>query len=162
MFSSCDSVSALQVTCHAVSAGAMSTVLEVCTQGSTTQQLAVTAAAMQPSMALSATHMDLGVCYVGVPTSVDVTMSNLTLLPTAFDWEGYGSGAQQLGRGQMSVTVHPGQGTLPPGIALSALAGITIPPDVPYWQARVMSCTTATYQKQLAVADEADLRLQLS
>ena len=110
-----DSVSALQVTCHAASAGAMSTVLELCTQGSTTQQLAVTAAAMEPSIALNATRLDLGVCYVGVPTSVDVTMSNLTLLPTAFEWEGYGLEAQQAGRGQMTVTVHPGQGTLPPG-----------------------------------------------
>lgn len=70
---------------------------------------------MSPAVALSASQVDIGVCYVGVPVQRELVLSNLTMLPTAFGWEGYGGESRDESKGQLAVVMEPEQGLLPPG-----------------------------------------------
>lgn len=107
----------MQVVCNAEFAGLLDCILELSSGNGKTQQLTVTAVALQPAIALSATQVSIGDCYVGVPIWREMVMSNLTMLPTAFAWEGYGAGRGGQTKGQMSVTIDREQGLLPPGNA---------------------------------------------
>ena len=109
----------MQVVCNAASAGTLNSTLELITAEGRTQQLTVTAVAMNPAIALSATTVDIGVCYIGVPIQRELVMSNLTMLPTAFSWQGFG---ERDSGGQMEIAVEPKQGILAPGETASTFA----------------------------------------
>ncbi|DBA92123.1 TPA: hypothetical protein ACH3X1_015848 [Trebouxia sp. C0004] len=99
----------------ATAEGVFNTTLELFTKGGATTYLSGTAAIIAPSLALTPTHLDLGVTHLGVPRGCSLTLSNLTMLPTSFAWEAYGSGGVGVKGGEMSVVVNPVQGLLEPG-----------------------------------------------
>lgn len=107
----------MQVVCDAESAGHLNCTLELSTVNGRAQQLTLTAVALQPAIALSATQLDVGICYLGVPVWHDIIMSNLTMLPTAFAWDGCPADTQGQAKGQITVALEPEQGLLPPGMA---------------------------------------------
>lgn len=117
---------ALQVVCNAASAGTLNCTLELSTAEGATQQLTVTAVAMNPAIALSATSVDIGVCYVGVSVQRELVMSNLTMLPTAFSWEAYGATVGKDSSGQIRVAVEPKQGLLAPGDVACIVASMQV------------------------------------
>lgn len=102
---------------HATKEGDFDTVLELFTAGGAMSHLSVTAAVVAPSLAVTPTLLDLGVTHLGVPQQRSLTLSNLTMLPTSFSWEAYGSGggAGATGGGQLEVTLDPPQGIIEPG-----------------------------------------------
>ena len=97
------------------SEGVLNTTLELFTKGGAKSYLSVAAAVIAPALALTPTQLDLGVTHLGVPRVCSLTLSNLTMLPTSFTWEAFGSGGVGLEGGEMSVTVDPVQGLLEPG-----------------------------------------------
>ncbi len=105
----------MQVTLYASLEGVLNTTLELFTKGGATSHLSVTASVVAPSLALSPTLLDLGVTHLGVPRVCSLTLFNLTMLPTSFSWEAYGSGGGGVKGGEMSVAVDPVHGVLEPG-----------------------------------------------
>ncbi len=105
----------MQVLMDATAEGVFNTTLELFTKGGATAYLAGTAAIIAPSLAMTPTHLDLGVTHLGVPRVCTLTLSNLTMLPTSFSWEAYGSGGVGVKGGEMSGIVDPVQGLLEPG-----------------------------------------------
>ena len=104
-----------QVLLDARSEGVLNTTLELFTKGGAKSYLSVTAAVIAPALALTPTQLDLGVTHLGVPRVCSLTLSNLTMLPTSFTWEAFGSGGVGVRGGEMSVVVDPVQGLLEPG-----------------------------------------------
>ena len=104
-----------QVVLEASMEGVFNTTLELFTKGGAASYLSVTAAVMAPSLALTPVHLDLGVTHLGVPRVCSLTLLNLTMLPTSFAWEAYGSGAAGSKGGELSVALNPVQGLLQPG-----------------------------------------------
>lgn len=107
--------------------GDFDTILELFTAGGAMSHLSVTAAVVAPSLALTPILLDLGVTHLGVPQQRSLTLSNLTMLPTSFSWEAYGSDgiAGEIGGGQMEVTLDPPQGVIEPGKLLHWKSWIT-------------------------------------
>lgn len=100
---------------HAKSEGDFSAILELFTAGGALSHLSVTAAVVAPSLALTPNLLDLGVTHLGVPEQRSLTLSNLTMLPTSFSWEAYGSGGEDGGGGQLEVAIDPPHGVVEPG-----------------------------------------------
>ena len=107
----------MQVLLNAKAEGVFNSTLEVFTKGGATSHLSVAAAITAPNLALTPTLLDLGVTHLGVPRVCDLTLSNLTMLPTSFTWEAYGSGGEGVQGGEMSVVMDPVRGVLEPGQA---------------------------------------------
>ena len=105
----------MQVHFHAEKEGDLDTILELFTAGGATSHLSVTAAVVAPSLALAPSLLDLGVTHLGIPQECTLILSNLTMLPTSFSWEAYGSGGAEVAGGQLEVTVHPPKGVIEPG-----------------------------------------------
>ena len=107
----------LQVQFYAKQEGEFDTILELFTAGGAMSHLSVTAAVVAPSLALTPTLLDLGVTHLGIPQHRSLTLSNLTMLPTSFSWEAYGSGGggEETGGGQLEVTLDPPRGVIEPG-----------------------------------------------
>lgn len=105
----------LQVQFHANKEGDFDTVLELFTAGGAMSHLSVTAAVVAPSLALTPHLLDLEVTHLGIPQQRSLTLSNLTMLPTSYSWEAYGSGGGGIGGGQLEVTIDPPQGVIEPG-----------------------------------------------
>lgn len=97
--------------------GNFDTILELFTAGGASSHLSVTAAVVAPSLAVIPTLLDLGVTHLGVPQQRSLTLSNLTMLPTSFSWEAYGSGGggEETGGVQLEVTLGPPHGVIEPG-----------------------------------------------
>ena len=105
----------LQVQFHANKEGDFDTVLELFTAGGAMSHLSVTASVVDPSLALTPHLLDLAFTHLGIPQQRSLTLSNLTMLPTSYSWEAYGSGGGDIGGGQLEVAIDPPQGVIEPG-----------------------------------------------
>ena len=105
----------MQVTFHADEECEYDSILELCAADGSVSHLSVTAAVVAPSLALTPAVLDLGVTHLGTPKQCSLTLSNLTMLPTSFSWEAYGSGGSGLEGGELEVTIDPPQGLIEPG-----------------------------------------------
>jgi hypothetical protein len=78
----------LECTLRATRAGAYRGVVSVFSGGRRSAGAVAHARAdvLDPRAALDVTRVDLGVVYVGVPTTRVVTLKNMTMLPAAFKW----------------------------------------------------------------------------
>ena len=129
----------LQVHFHAKKEGDFDAVLKLFTAGGAVSHLSVTAAVVAPSLALTPNLLDLGVTHLGVTEQRILTLSNLTMLPTSFSWEAYGSGGDDVGGGQLEVTIDPPQGVIEPGQSalvrtMNNVDGVTVTPcGQPMW-----------------------------
>ncbi|KAL0048861.1 hypothetical protein WJX82_001204 [Trebouxia sp. C0006] len=130
----------IQVLMDATAEGVFNTTLELFTKGGSTAYLSCTAAIIAPSLAMTPTHLDLGGTHLGVPRVCSLTLSNLTMLPTSFAWEAYGSGGVGVMGGEMSVVVDPVQGLLEPGQQLPIQATF-MPTAIGPAEALVACCT---------------------
>lgn len=122
MQSTSHTVCKLQVHFYAAEEGTFDAVLELFTAGGAISHLSVTAAVVAPSLALTPNLLDLEVTHLGIPQERRLTLSNLTMLPTSFSWEAYGSGEDEVGGGQLGVTIDPPQGVIEPGQLLLCIA----------------------------------------
>ena len=105
----------LQVAFNPVEENNFEAVLELFTAGGAGNHLSVTASVVAPSLAITPTNLDLGVTHMGKSQERSLTLSNLTLLPTNFSWEAYGSGGVVEG-GEVEVSIEPPQGLIAPGL----------------------------------------------
>ena len=140
---------------HAKSEGDFSAILELFTAGGALSHLSVTAAVVAPSLALTPNLLDLGVTHLGVPEQRSLTLSNLTMLPTSFSWEAYGSGGEDGGGGQLEVAIDPRQGVVEPGQQVLVQTTnhtfvVTCNSEAGLWQAtmRILMLVSATSANQ--------------